>query len=105
DAAGITRYPQDLEAAVYFCVLEALQNVQKYAHASRATIRLRERDGLLNVEVEDDGAGFDMATVRRGAGLSNMTDRLDALGSVLSLHSSPGHGTRLSASLPLPIAV
>jgi signal transduction histidine kinase len=101
DAAGITRYPQDLEAAVYFCVLEALQNVQKYAHAKQATVRLREADGQLHVDVEDDGNGFDAATARRGAGLTNMEDRLDALGGVLSLQSSPGIGTRLSAWLPV----
>jgi signal transduction histidine kinase len=103
DAAGITRYPQDLEAAVYFCVLEALQNVQKYAKATQATVRLREVDGQLQVEVEDDGAGFEVATAKRGAGLTNMEDRLDALGGALSVQSSPGHGTRLSVSLPLPV--
>jgi len=101
NAAGITRYPQDLEAAVYFCVLEALQNVQKYAHAKQATVRLREADGQLHVDVEDDGNGFDAATAKRGAGLTNMEDRLDALGGVLSLQSSPGIGTRLSAWLPV----
>jgi signal transduction histidine kinase len=103
DAAGIIRYPQDLEAAVYFCVLEALQNVQKYATATQVTVRLREADGQLQVEVEDDGAGFDVATVQRGAGLTNMEDRLDALGGALSVHSSPGHGTRLSLSLLSPV--
>ena len=103
DAAGITRYGQDLEAAVYFCVLEALQNVQKYAKATQVIVRLREADGQLQVEVEDDGAGFDVATVQRGAGLTNMEDRLDALGGALSVHSSPGHGTRLSLSLLSPV--
>jgi signal transduction histidine kinase len=103
DAAGITRYPQDLEAALYFCVLEGLQNVQKYAKATQAAVRLREADGQLQVEVKDDGAGFDVATAKRGAGLTNIEDRLDALGGALSVHSSPGHGTRLSVSLPLPV--
>jgi signal transduction histidine kinase len=103
DAAGITRHHQDLEAAVYFCVLEALQNVQKYAKATQATVSLREADGQLQVEVEDDGAGFDVATAKRGAGLTNMEDRLDALEGALSVQSSPGHGTRLSVSLPLPV--
>jgi len=103
DAAGITRHQQDLEAAVYFCVLEALQNVQKYAKATQVTVRLREADGQLEVEVEDDGAGFDVATAKRGAGLTNMEDRLDALEGALSVQSSPGHGTRLSVSLPLPV--
>jgi signal transduction histidine kinase len=105
DAEGITRYQQDLEAAVYFCVLEALQNVQKYAKATQATVRLREADGRLQVEVEDDGAGFDVATAERGAGLTNMEDRLDAVGGDLSIRSSPGSGTRLSVSLPFPVPV
>lgn len=105
EATGITRYPQELEAAVYFCVLEALQNVQKYAHATQAAVRLREADGRLQVDVEDDGTGFDLATAKRGAGLTNMEDRLDALGGFLSLHSSPGDGARLSASLPVPSAL
>jgi signal transduction histidine kinase len=105
EATGITRYPQELEAAVYFCVLEALQNVQKYAHATQAAVRLREADGRLQVDVEDDGTGFDLATAKRGAGLTNMEDRLDALGGFLSLHSSPGGGARLSASLPVPSAL
>ncbi len=105
DGAGITRYPQDLEAAVYFCVLEALQNMQKYAKATQATVCLRETDGRLQVEVEDDGAGFDVATAERGAGLTNMEDRLDAVGGDLSIRSSPGSGTRLSVSLPFPVPV
>jgi signal transduction histidine kinase len=101
DADGVGRYDQDVEAAVYFCCLEALQNVQKYARASKATIRLRESDGGLRLEVEDDGAGFDPATQKKGAGLQNMEDRLDALGGTMELRSSPGHGTTLVASLPL----
>jgi signal transduction histidine kinase len=105
DAAGIGRYRQDLEAAVYFCVLEALQNVQKYAKATQATVRLREADGQLQIEVEDDGTGFEVATVQRGAGLTNMEDRLDALEGTLLVQSSPGHGTCLSMSLPLPVPV
>src|SRR6202011_5534857 len=76
EARGVERYPQEVEAAVYFCCLEALQNVQKYARASVATARLRGGDGMLHFAVEDNGAGFDPATVTRGAGLTNMADRL-----------------------------
>ena len=79
DADGVTRYSQDVEAAVYFCVLEALQNVQKYAEATAVVVRLRQDGGHLLFEVDDDGRGFDVATVKRGAGLTNMTDRLDAI--------------------------
>ncbi|MGA8016865.1 MAG: ATP-binding protein, partial [Candidatus Dormiibacterota bacterium] len=105
DADGIGRYPQDVEATVYFCVLEALQNVQKYAEASQVTVRLSETDGGLSFEVTDDGRGFDPATAPRGAGLTNMEDRLDALGGALSLWSEPGQGVRLTGSLPVPMAV
>src|SRR5205085_9844759 len=66
EADGVGRYPREVEAAVYFCVLEALQNVQKYAGASRALVRLSNPDGKLVFEVTDDGEGFDPATARPG---------------------------------------
>jgi signal transduction histidine kinase len=99
DAVGIGRHSQEVEAAAYFCVLEALQNVQKYAHASRVVIRVREANGMLSFEVDDDGAGFDVAAVKKGAGLTNMADRLDALGGALHVNSSIGHGTTIAGSL------
>jgi signal transduction histidine kinase len=102
---GIGRYPQETEAAVYFCCLEALQNVQKYAQASRATVRLGEHDGALTFEVEDDGRGFDLAGTPRGSGLTNMGDRLDALGGRVDLYSEPGAGTTLKGSVPVEQAV
>jgi signal transduction histidine kinase len=101
DADGIGRYPQEVEATVYFCVLEALQNVQKYASASHATVRLRETDGALRFDVEDDGRGFDEEQVRKGAGLTNMQDRLDALDGALDVRSAPGDGCRVIGRLPL----
>jgi signal transduction histidine kinase len=99
EADTVGRYPQDVEAAVYFCVLEALQNIQKYAHASQVVIRVREGDGIVSFEVDDNGQGFDPAGVKRGAGLTNMEDRLDALGGALQVTSSPGHGTTVQGSL------
>jgi signal transduction histidine kinase len=100
---GIGRYPQETEAAIYFCVLEALQNVQKYGQATAAIVRISARDGELRFEVEDDGKGFDPATTRRGSGLTNMADRLDALGGSIDLDSKPGSGTRLRGWLPIPV--
>jgi signal transduction histidine kinase len=100
-ANGIDRYPQDVEAAVYFCCLEALQNVQKYARASRATVNLAAGNGDLRFEVEDDGGGFDVAVTPRGSGLTNMADRLDALGGSSEIDSAPGRGTRLQGHVPV----
>jgi signal transduction histidine kinase len=98
-ANGVQRYPQDVEAAVYFCVLEALQNVQKYAGASTAQVRLIERGGELVFEVEDDGKGFDPLTQKKGSGLQNMEDRLDALGGRIEIASEPGSGTSVRGSI------
>ncbi|HEV3234179.1 MAG TPA: GAF domain-containing sensor histidine kinase [Candidatus Dormibacteraeota bacterium] len=104
DADGVGRYPQEVEAAVYFCVLEALQNVQKYAHASRASVRLMARDGTLSFEVEDDGDGFDVLSAKKGSGLTNMADRLDALGGTVDIQSAVGAGSTLRGGLPVMVA-
>ena len=91
---------------MYFCVLEALQNVQKYAHATVVVVRLRGDEGRLSLEVEDDGAGFDTATAKRGAGLNNMNDRVDALGGKVQVIPHSGAGTTISGELPVqePVA-
>jgi signal transduction histidine kinase len=105
EADGLGRYAQDVEATVYFCVLEALQNVQKYANASEVVVRLHEREGKLAFEVADDGAGFDAQTAKSGAGLTNMSDRVDALGGTLEVMSHPGAGTCVRGALPAPARV
>jgi signal transduction histidine kinase len=99
-AAGVRRHNPDLEAAVYFCCLEALQNVGKYAGASSATIRLTEVNGNLVFEVEDDGSGFDTSKFSYGTGLQGMADRLAALGGELEVRSIPGAGTTVTGRLP-----
>jgi len=104
EAEGIRRYAQDREAAVYFCALEALQNVAKYARATSATIRLGEHDGQLTFEVADDGVGFDPDATGHGTGLTGMGDRLAAMGGELSVRSSPGGGTTISGRLPSGIS-
>jgi signal transduction histidine kinase len=101
DADGVGRYPQEAEAAAYFCVLEALQNVAKYAEASRAVVRLRREDGFLAFTVDDDGKGFDMETTPTGSGLQNMADRVEALGGRLAIDSSPGRGTTVTGRIPV----
>jgi signal transduction histidine kinase len=100
-AAGIGRFPQDTEAAVYFCCLEALQNTAKYSAATAARITLSASDGALLFAVSDDGAGFDAARTAMGSGLRNMADRLAALGGRLEVESAPGAGTTVSGHLPV----
>jgi Signal transduction histidine kinase len=100
DADSIGRYPQEVEAAVYFCSLEALQNVAKYAHASRASIKLTQINGSLTFEVIDDGDGFDPTSIGYGTGLQGMADRLDALGGTLEVRSAPGEGTSVTGRVP-----
>ncbi len=104
-ADGVGRYPRDVEAAVYFCALEALNNVAKYAGATQAAISLRQADGHLTFTVRDDGAGFDTSTVVAGAGLQGMADRLDAIGGTVAIDSAPGAGTTVTGSAPTaPVA-
>jgi signal transduction histidine kinase len=98
--AAVGRYPQDIEAAVYFCVLEALQNVAKYAHASQARVTLSQDGPNLAFTVADDGTGFDRATTRMGTGLQGIADRLAALGGTVDVDSAPGHGTRVTGRVP-----
>jgi signal transduction histidine kinase len=105
-AGSVGRYPADVEAAVYFCCLEAIQNACKHA-GERASIRLRVREeaGTLTFEVTDDGTGFDAAGRGLGAGLLNMADRLGAFGGRLRVDSVPGQGTRVTGTVPLPVSL
>jgi signal transduction histidine kinase len=100
EADGVDRYSQDVEATVYFCVLEALQNVQKYASATKVVVRLGADGGTLTFSVIDDGAGFDAVVVKKGSGLTNMADRIDALGGSVAIASTPGAGTTVHGGLP-----
>jgi signal transduction histidine kinase len=97
---GVGRYAQDVEAAAYFCALEALQNVTKYAQASHIQVRLWEEKGELSFSVTDDGKGFDTAATSYGTGLQGMADRLAAQGGVLEVRSRPGEGTTVLGRLP-----
>ena len=100
EAGAIARYDQDVESAVYFCVLEALQNIQKYAGATAVVVRLEDRGGTLEFEVRDDGEGFDPSATAHGSGVQNMRDRLEALDGSLELISAPGAGTRVIGKVP-----
>jgi signal transduction histidine kinase len=98
---GVGRYPQEAEAAAYFCVLEALQNVAKYAEASRAAVHLSQEDGDLVFRVTDDGRGFDPRSTPSGSGFQNMRDRLEALGGSVEIVSGPGRGTTVIGRIPV----
>jgi signal transduction histidine kinase len=99
---GVERYPQDVEAAVYFCALEALNNLAKYASASRATVALAQTNGTLTFAVSDDGVGFSVGErTSGGTGLQGMSDRLDAIGGALEIRSAPGEGTTVLGRIPV----
>jgi signal transduction histidine kinase len=100
EADGIGRFGQDAEAALYFCCLEALQNIAKYAHATNARICLQAHNGTLRCIVSDDGAGYDARHTPLGSGQRNMADRLAALGGRLEVRSVPRQGTTITAELP-----
>ncbi len=100
-AEGIGRYPRDVESAVYFSVLEALQNTAKYADATSADVILVEKNGDLVFEVKDDGVGFDISQVKAGAGLNGIADRIDTVGGSWRITSRPGSGTVVSGLVPV----
>lgn len=94
------RFDDEIEGAAYFFVGEALANTLKHAGAERARVRIVRTDHELEIEVADDGAGFEIETVP-GSGLRGLADRLEALGGSIAVDSSPGRGTRLTARLPI----
>jgi signal transduction histidine kinase len=100
EAVGVGRYPQEVEAAVYFCCAEALQNVAKYAMASNVVVRLAHEQGELAFSVTDDGAGFDPDATSTGTGIQGMTDRVEALGGTLQVLATPGGGTTILGRVP-----
>ena len=102
EADGIGRYAPGLEAAVYFSCIEGLQNAAKYAGAgAEAKVQLHEEAGALVFTVTDDGVGFDAAATSLGAGLTNINDRIGALGGTVRVDSRPGAGTRLVGRVPV----
>jgi signal transduction histidine kinase len=98
EAEETERAPEAVEAAAYFVVSEALTNVARHANAQQAVVRVARRDGLLCVEIEDDGAGG--ADVAAGSGLRGLADRVEALDGSLEVASEAGRGTTVRASLP-----
>ncbi len=103
NADGVGRLPHPIEAALYFCCMEAVQNAAKHSGAGMVTVRLGEDRRRWRLTVTDDGNGFDPTQVRAtgaGVGLVNMRDRLDAVGGTVTVGSMPGSGTTVSALVP-----
>lgn len=98
---GMARYPPEVEAAVYFCVLEALQNAIKHADADHVDMSLTQEDGVLSFQVSDNGHGFDTVAQRGSRGLSNMTDRIETLDGSLRIESTPWSGTSIVGHIPV----
>jgi signal transduction histidine kinase len=96
------RFPADIEAAVYFTCLEAIQNIVKHAGAkATVTITLTFESQVLVFDVTDNGNGFDLQAVSQPSGLQNMADRIGSVGGTLKIRSSPGRGTSVSGNIPL----
>jgi signal transduction histidine kinase len=99
---GIGRHPPEVESAVYYCCLEAVQNATKHAGpGAGVAIRLHESGTELRFEVRDDGPGFDPAAAHNGVGLRNMRDRLDALHGRLEITAAPGRGSVIVGTVPV----
>ena len=103
DADGLGRFPAEIESAVYFCCVEALQNAAKHAGPeARTALRLHQADNRLYFEVRDSGRGFEVPE-QEGGGLANMRDRLGAAGGMLMIESQPGRGTVVRGDVPLQL--
>jgi signal transduction histidine kinase len=93
------RLPEPIELAAYYVIAEALTNTAKHSSATVVDVHVQDGDGVLHVRVQDDGRGG--ADLTRGTGLIGLTDRVEALGGRLALHSPPGGGTTMQMDLPL----
>lgn len=94
------RFDPEVEANVFFSVREALQNASKHAGGAAVVVRIDTARSELVFSVEDRGPGFDPRVVKRGSGLQNMSDRIEALGGTMKLVSAPGAGTSIEARIP-----
>ena len=99
---GLGRAESEVEAAVYFCCLEAMQNAGKHAgEGASIAVTLGTSDGRLRFTVADDGRGYDTEALGTSHGLQNMADRIGALGGELAIESTPGRGTTVAGSVPV----
>jgi signal transduction histidine kinase len=99
---GIGRYPEEIEAAVYFCALEALRSTAWHADATHASVRLSANGGDLRFEVTGDGQRPGAGAGPWDADLQAMADRVDALGGEILIAAAPGRGTSINGRVPVP---
>jgi signal transduction histidine kinase len=99
EADGVVRYPVEIESAAYFCCLEALQNAAKHSGAKSVTIAINSDPELLKFAVHDTGCGFVFDRRNGGSGLTNMRDRLAAVGGRLEVDTAPSAGTCVSGEV------
>jgi len=103
--ADLTAITPSLQTTIYRVTQEALNNVRKHSGSEQAVFSLRQADGFLQLDIEDQGQGFAVESAgQRGFGLVGMTERVRLAGGTLRIDSRPGHGTRVSAELPVPRA-
>ena len=100
EADQVGRYPREVETAVFFSILESLQNAAKYSGASTVAVSLDDSGDQLRFSVSDDGLGFDPNTASGGSGIPGIADRLDAAGGTLRIDSAPGQGTTITGTVP-----
>jgi signal transduction histidine kinase len=103
EAEDILELPSEVEAALYYIVVEALNNALKHAQATSVWVRLFNVDEKVELEIADNGQGFDLSAIgeHRGLGLVSMQERADQLGALLSIDSAPGKGTRVKVEVLL----
>jgi signal transduction histidine kinase len=104
-AHDLGRYSPELEAAVYFCALEAVQNATKHARATLITVTLTGTSDFVELVVADDGVGFQPDEVPVRSGLANMRDRLEAVGGTVDISSGRGEGTTVTATVPAALLI
>ena len=101
DAALAGRFAPEVEAAVYFCCVEAIQNAAKHGGpGTTVTVSARAHAGRVTFEIRDDGVGFDVDAVERGHGLTNLHDRLAAVSGEVHVTSAHGRGTTVRGEVP-----
>jgi PAS domain S-box-containing protein len=103
DLGTDTRLPEPIEVAVYFVASEAMANTAKHAHATRIDVALATVNSSLVLSIRDDGIGG--ADLAGGSGLVGLADRVEALGGSVEVRSRPGHGTHITAELPLEVEI